>query len=270
MTTDLALPSDRARAQVAQHITQATAVEQARAVAEVQAAIVVAQQMPRDMGRAYAEMREACGRLALANRAFYNVKNRGTGPTVHLMRELARIWGNVNYGVHELRRDDEMHISEVQAFAWDQQTNVRSTRTFQNPHARMARGERTTLTDLTDIYLSNQNIGARAVRECIGTILPVAFVEEAQDICRRTLEHGEGVPLAERVAKMIRAFAPLGVTEARITRKLGRPRSAWSAADVADLAVAHTSITREGIPVEDVFPDAIDVSDLPDAEAVES
>lgn len=264
---DLALPSDRARAQITQHVTQATAVEQARAVAEVQAAIVVAQQMPRDMGRAYAEMRDACGRLALANRAFYNVPNRGTGPTVHLMRELARIWGNIDYGVRELRRDDEAHMSEVQAFAWDQQTNVRSTRTFQNPHARMKGRARQELTDLGDIYLSNQNIGARAVRECISTVLPVAFVDEAVDICRATLEKGEGVPLAERVSKMLAAFATLGITEARIERKVGRKRSAWGPGDLADLAVAHTSITREGIPVEDVFPNAVDVTDLPDAPA---
>ena len=72
-------------------VTQTTAVEQARAVAEVQAAVTVAQAMPRDINRAVAEMRDACGRTALASRAFYSVPNRGNGPTVHLARELARI-----------------------------------------------------------------------------------------------------------------------------------------------------------------------------------
>src|SRR5438128_2491865 len=79
-------------------ISQVTAVEQARAVAEVQAAIVVAQQVPRDKDRALAEMRDSCSRMALANRAFYEVKNRGNGPSVHLARELARTWGNPGYG----------------------------------------------------------------------------------------------------------------------------------------------------------------------------
>lgn len=37
-------------------ITQTTAVEQSRAVAEVQAAVVVAQQCPRDLARAEADM----------------------------------------------------------------------------------------------------------------------------------------------------------------------------------------------------------------------
>ena len=54
-------------------VTQVTAVEQARAIAEVQAAVVVAQQCPRDMSRAEGEMRDACGRIALAERAFYRV-----------------------------------------------------------------------------------------------------------------------------------------------------------------------------------------------------
>ena len=124
------------------HVTQATAVEQARAIAEVQAAVVVAQQCPRDMSRAEQEMRDATGRIALAQRAFYRVPNRGSGPSVHLARELARVWGNVQYGVHELRRDDTAGMSEIQAFAWDVQTNTRSTRTFQVPHQRMVKGER--------------------------------------------------------------------------------------------------------------------------------
>src|SRR6185369_10701708 len=120
-------------------VTQATAVEQARAVAEVAAAVQVAQMNPRDMNRAWAEMRAACDRLGLAEQAFYKVPNRGTGPSVHLARELARIWGNLDYGVHELSRDDVRAMSEVRAFAWDQQTNVRSSRTFQVPHQRMVK-----------------------------------------------------------------------------------------------------------------------------------
>lgn len=233
--------------------TQATAVEQTRAMAEVQAAVLVAQQVPRDIGRAFAEMRDACARAALADRAFYSVKNRGSGASVHLARELVRIWGNVDYGVHELRRDDTTGMSEIRAYAWDQQANNRSSRTFQVPHARMRDGERRPLTDLQDVYLNNQNIGARAVRECIFTVLPDDFVEEAKAICRNTLERGEGEPLAERVKKMIGAFKQLGVTQAQMEQKLGRKRSAWTAADVADMGVLYSSIDRRETTVDEEF-----------------
>ena len=255
-TTAVALPSDMTLAQRATTISQQTAVEQARAVAEVQAAVIVAQQVPRDIVRARAEMRDACGHKALAERAFYRVPNRGNGPSVHLARELARIWGNIDYGVKELRRDDLAGESEVQAYAWDVQTNTRSTRSFVVPHARMKAGKRTPLVDLGDIYLSNQNVGARAVRECIFTVLPVEFTEEAQDACRNTLEHGEGEPLEDRIAKMVKAFDGLGVKVAQIESKLDRKRSAWTAGDVAQMLITYKTITRDGLSVEDEFPPA--------------
>jgi hypothetical protein len=236
-------------------ITQTTAVEQSRAVAEVQAAVVVAQQCPRDLARAEAEMAASCGRLALANRAIYRVTNRGEGPSVHLARELARIWGNVTYGVHELRRDDEAGVSEIQAFAWDVQANVRSTRTFQVPHQRMAGGKRKALVDLTDVYLNNQNIGARAVRECIFTVLPTWFVEEAEERCRETLRNGDGKPLTERIADAVHAFEDnFLVKQAQLEDKLGRKRGQWDAGNVASLVVLFQSLQRGEVSVDEEFP----------------
>lgn len=236
------------------NLSQATAVEQARAVAEVQAAVYVAQANPRDLERAYAEMRQACSRLALAQRAFYTVPNRGHDKSVHLARALIRIWGNSDFGVRELHRDDVAGHSEILAYAWDQQLNSRASRSFQNPHARMKGGKREALTDLHDIYLSNQNIGARAVRECIFQILPDDFVEEAAGICRQTLEHGDGKPLADRIREMVAAFEKLGVNVARLETKIGRRRGQWTGQDLADAAVAYTSITRDGISADDLFP----------------
>lgn len=234
--------------------TQATAVEQARAVAEVAAAVQVAQQNPRDIRRAWADMQDACGRLALAERAFYKVPNRGSGPSVHLARELLRIWGNADAGVTELSRDDLRGMSEIRAHAWDQQTNVRQTRTIQVPHQRMVGRERKPLTDLTDVYLNNQNIGARMVRECIYTVLPADFVAEAQELCRKTIERGDGQPLPERITKMVGVFKELGISVARIETKVGRKRGQWTAADLADLRVVYGSIQRRETTVDDEFP----------------
>jgi hypothetical protein len=249
--TTVALPSDRNRPA---NISQATAVEQSRAVAEVQAAVVVAQQIPRDMDRALGDMRDSCGRTALANRAFYSVPNRGAGPSVHLARELARTWGNIQYGVHELRRDDTAGESEIQAFAWDLQTNTRSTRTFVVPHARMKGRARQALTDLGDVYLNNQNIGARAVRECIFTVLPAWFTEEAQDTCKRTLEHGDGEPLEQRLTKMTDAFKGIGITVKQLEDRLERKRGTWTASDVARMGVVFRSIQSGDADKDEEFP----------------
>lgn len=251
----------RADASALQHtaaiVSQATAVEQARAVAEVQAAVVVAQQVPRDAGRVWADMEHACKRRGLADRAFYSVRNRGTGPSVHLARELARIFGNVQYGVHELRRDDVAGMSEIQAFAWDVEKNVRSTRTFQVPHARMAKGERSPLTDLQDVYLNNQNIGARAVRECIFTVLPADFTDKAQELCHDTIRNGDGTPLADQITALIKGFADeFDVKLPRLEAKIGRPRSGWQPGDVASMRIAWGSLRRGELTIEDAFPQA--------------
>lgn len=234
-------------------VTQTTAVEQARAVAEVQAAVVSARNFPRDLDRATAEMRKSCGLLAMAERALYRVPSRGEGPSVHLARELARIWGNIQYGVHELRRDDRSGMSEVQAFAWDTETNARSTRTFQVPHQRMVKGARKDLNDLGDVYLNNQNVGARAVRECIFTVLPIWFTDEAEKLCRHTLKHGEGEPIKDRVSKAINAFGGVGVTKPQLEAKLGKDTDKWDEQDVASLLVTYQSIQRGEITVDEEF-----------------
>jgi len=252
MTVDLALP-ERTTA----NTSQATAIEQSRAIAEVKAAVFVAQQCPRDMGRAEGEMKDACGRLTLANRAFYRVPNRGNGPSVHLARELARIWGNIDYGVRELRRDEREGVSEIQAFAWDQQTNTRSSRSFIVPHQRMKAGKRQDLTDLGDVYLNNQNVGARAVRECIFTVLPTWFTEDAQTLCHKTIENGEGVPLPKRIEQMVTGFhAQFGVKVDQIEARLGRKRGQWDAGDVAQMQITYGSIQRGEMAADEEFPNA--------------
>ncbi len=243
-------------------VTQTTAVEQSRAVAEVQAAVVVAQQCPRDATKALDEMRTSCRTKGLAERAFYSVPNRGSGPSVHLARELARIWGNVQYGVKELSRDDAAGMSEVLAFAWDVQTNTRSERTFQVPHERMKGRDRQKLTDLGDIYLMNQNVGARAVRECIFTILPPWLVEEAQDVCHATLRDGGGKPLAQRVSEAVGAFDRIGVSVERLERTVGRPSARWTDGDVARLGIDFRSVERGEVDAGELFPDAVSAADL--------
>ena len=259
MTTRTDLESLARPAAPIASLTQATAIEQARAVAEVQAAVTVAQAIPRDVSRAVGEMRDACGRKALADRAFYSVPNRGNGPSVHLARELARIWGNLDYAVRELRRDDEAGESEVLATAWDQQTNVRSSRSFIAPHQKMvgkgAAKKREKILDLEDVYRNNQNAGAKAVRECIFAVMPRWFVEEAQTLCRQTLDKGEGVPLESRIAAMAKAFDGIGVSVARLEAKTRKRRGQWDAGDVAQLGIDYTSVTRDGVDADSLFPE---------------
>lgn len=237
--------------------SQGTVIEQTRAVAEVAAAVRVARDFPRDMDRVMSEVVDLCGRLPVAERAFYTVPNRGSGMSVHIARELGRIYSNVDYGVRELRRDDIAGESEMQAWAWDQEQNVRSSRSFIQPHQRMKAGKRQALTDLNDIYLANQNTAARAVRECLFTILPGSLLTEAERLLRATLEHGEGKPMAQRRSEAITAFDSLKITEKQLVSHLGAAVKDWAPADLAELARIYTSVTVDGIPVVDFFPEPV-------------
>ena len=158
-----------------ERVGQGTAVEQSRAVAEVQAAIYVAQQCPRNISAAIEEMRQSCRQPFLAERAFYRFPRAGgavTGASVHLARALASCWGNVDYGLVEMRRDDVYGESEMKAYAWDVEKNTRTSSTFIVPHKRDQKGGPKDLKDMRDIYENNANNGARRVREAIFAILP--------------------------------------------------------------------------------------------------
>src|SRR5690606_26594542 len=177
-----------------------------------------------------------------------------TGASVHLARELARVWGNVQYGLVEMRRDDEYGQSEMQAFAWDVQTNSRNSSTFIVPHRRDTKNGPKQLTDMRDIYETNANNGARRVRAAIFAILPPWFVEEAKELCNQTLRDGGGKPLAQRVADAIKTFEGIGITADRIENRLDRLSTKWTEHDVAQLIVIYKSTQRGEVTTEDEFP----------------
>lgn len=241
-------------------VSQATAIEQSRAIAEVQAAVVVARQFPREVQLARRQMLDSCAMQAVAERAFYSYPRAGatvSGESIHLARELARCWGNLQYSIVELSRNTVLGQSEILAYAWDLESNTRSAHTFIVPHKRDKKTGIETLTDLRDVYENNANNGARRVRECIFAVLPPFFVQEAKTVCYRTLEKGGGEPLPQRIGNMIAAFErQFGVSEDDIARKLGRASSRWSPADLARLGVVFRSLERGEITRDEEFPPA--------------
>ena len=263
MTTDIATGGNGRLVPHTQpaRVGQATAVEQSRAVAEVEAAIVVAMRYPRSVPAAVEAMREACRQSRLAEKAFFRFPRGGqtvSGPSIHLARELARVWGNFQYGTAEMVRDDNRGQSEMLAFAWDVQTNTRNSSTFIVPHMRDKKGGPELLTDMRDIYENNANNGARRVREAIYASLPTWFVEEAKDLCAQTLSDGGGKPLAQRVADAIATFGRIGISQAQMEAKLGQPHVKWIEQDVATLSVIYRSIQRGEISKDEEFPSAAD------------
>ncbi|MCI4045099.1 hypothetical protein [Streptomyces sp. TRM75563] len=239
-------------------VGQGTAVEQSRAVAEVQAAVLVARQFPRNEAVCIAKMQTACTQQELAQRAFFRFP-RGTsnvsGETIQLAKELARCWGNIQFGVAELRRDEEYGESEMQAWAWDMESNERSSTTFIVPHARWANNRAQKLADFRDVYENNANNGARRLREMIFTVLPVWYIEQAKTACANTLATGAGdVPRPQRIAQAISSFEGIGITADQIETKLGRKSDKWTDVDLGQLQVIFQSIQRGEVTKDEEFP----------------
>lgn len=229
--------------------TQAMSTVQAdsqRAVAEVQAALVIAKQFPRNPIEAYDRVMNACQRPGLAQSAVYSYARGGSsisGPSIRLAEMLAQNWGNIQYGIREL--SSENGESTVEAFAWDVETNTRQTKVFQVPHIRYTRQGTKKLTDPRDIYELVANNGARRLRACILGVIPGDVVDAAVDQCERTI-HASADTSPEGVQKLIKAFEQFGVSKEDIESFIQRRVDAITPANVVSLRKIFTSL-RDGM-----------------------
>jgi len=218
-------------------------VEIHRAVAEVQAALLIAKRFPRNKAEAFEKIIATCCRTEFAEAATYSYPRGGqtiTGPSIRLAEEMARAWGNVEFGIRELAQyDDE---TEMESFCWDTETNVRSKQTFRVKHERHTRQGITELTDPRDIYENNANLGARRLRSRILAIIPPDVVNEALKQCKLTVAGDATVPLSEKIRGVVRKFATAGVTGKHLERRLGHRIDEMLPDEYADLVAAYNSI----------------------------
>ena len=225
-------------------VTQAT--ESSRAVAEVQAALFIARTNPRDQKRAMDRILNACCRPSLAESAIYAYARGGssiTGPSIRLAEAVAQQWGNMQFGIREL--SNQGGKSEVQAFAWDVETNTRREITFTVPHVRHTKKGSYKLEDPRDIYELVANQGARRLRACILAVVPGDVVEAAVNQCQITLQSHTDVT-AEGIKKLIEAFEPMGVTKTQIEKFCQCRAEAIKPAQIVRLRSIYTSL-RDGM-----------------------
>lgn len=237
------------------NINQGTvAIESSRAVAEAQGKLVIAKRFPRDEVQAFADMKKACQRKGLAEKAFYSYP-RGSetvsGPTIRLAEELARCWRNIEYGIKELSQDNGK--SEMQAFAWDLEANTMSVQNFTNPHAREVKGKIRQLTSLRDIYENNANMAGRRLRARILAVLPADFVEAAVLECKKTLAGKNDIPIGDRVRNMVVEFEKIGVTQDMIEKRLGRKLDTMNGDDLTDFVGIYNSLKEKNTTIADWF-----------------
>lgn len=221
-------------------------VENQRAMAEVQGAIILAKKFPRNQIEALDRIMTACQRPGLAEQAVYEYARGGSsisGPSIRLAEAIAQNWGNLQFGIRELeQRNGE---STVEAFCWDMETNVRQVKTFQVKHERHTKKGSYKLADPRDIYELTANQGARRLRAAILAIIPGDVIESAVNQCEETLK-AKADTSPEALKKLVDAFAVLNVTKEQIEKRIQRRLDTITAAQLVQLRKVYNSM-RDGM-----------------------
>lgn len=248
----LPLP-DSGNAALAAHNNQAAApvsavasTDQQRAIAEAQAALVIAASRPRDEIAARERLLTACSRLNLAKGALYEYergKETVSGPSIRLAEAAARAWGNMTYGFREMSR--EQGKSEVEAYAWDLETNTKAVRQFAVRHWRDTKKGGYALKEERDIYELVANYAQRRVRATILEIIPGDVIEDAVRQCETTMKAEVG-DIKEARKNMLSVFQPFGVLQEHIEARLGHRLDAIQAGEILRLWKIYNNI-KDGV-----------------------
>lgn len=217
-------------------------VEQQRAIAEVQAAMIVARSMPRDLVVVRDMIAQDCTDLSLAEEAEYEYSRGGTkitGPSIRVLEACARRWGNMESGVREVSRHDG--FSDCEAYAWDMETGYRDKRGFIVKHWRDTKTGGYQLTDERDIYELTMNQGQRRKRAAMEAIIPKAIVDDALRQCQITLKTKIDIT-PESIAAMVKAFAAFEVSKEHIEKRIQRHMDAITPALVIQLRRIYNSL----------------------------
>lgn len=203
-------------------ISAAAEVEAQRAIAEVQASMAIAKRFPRNKMQATEEILRDCCRVSLAEVAIYQYSRGGSdisGPSIRLAEAIAQSWGNIVFGWKEISRSNG--VSEIEAYAWDLEKNIKRPIQFTVRHWRDTKKGGYALEDERDIYELCANQASRRIRSCILSIIPGDVVEAAKEQCEATLKDKTQIT-AESIKKMLEAFSAFDVTQAQIEKRIQR------------------------------------------------
>lgn len=226
-----------------------------REMEEVKGQIFMAKQFPRNTMQAEARILDACKRKSLAESAIYSYPRGGqrvSGPSIRLAEVVAQNWGNISFGIKELKQENGE--SEVMAYAWDLETNVRQEKIFTVKHERHTKKGVNYLTDSRDIYELVANNGARRLRSCILAIIPGDIIDNAVLECEKTLTNQNDRPLADRLKEAFKLFKEnYDITQDMIEARFGYKTSAFTERNLIDLGGIYRSLKDGMSKVEDWF-----------------
>lgn len=218
-----------------------------RTLGEVQVAVMMAKQFPRDKIAAKDKLMNDCCREGLAAVSMYSYSRGGTdinGPSIRLAEAAKNAWGNMQSGWREVGRQivGGVGFSEVEAFGWDCENNTRESLTFTVKHWRDTKSGGYALKEERDIYELCANQAARRERACILKLIDGDMIEDAMRQCQLTLATKvKATP--ENIASMVQKFADdFGVTKEQIEKRVQRRIEAINGSLMVSLGKIYNSL----------------------------
>lgn len=242
--------------------------DQGRAIAEVQAAMIIARQSPRNQIAVMDKIINACTRPSLADAAVYQYSRGGSdisGPSIRLAEAIAQQWGNIQFGFNELSRGldhDGVTYSEIGAYAWDLESNTRRPLQFRVRHWRDTKKGGYALKDERDIYEMIANQAQRRVRACILAVIPGDVTEAAVKQCEITLKATADTS-TDGIKKLLDAFDVFGVTKDQIEKRIQRKIVSIQPAQVVNLKKVYASL-RDGMSSPDEWFEMVETKTTDD------
>lgn len=237
-----------------QQVNAGTKIQESKGIAQIQAAMLIAKQFPRNENQCYINIIESCKRPSLADQAVYAYPRGGkmvTGASIRLAEVLAQKYGNIHIEISIVSQDNDK--TEAMATAIDMESNYVVSQGFTVPHQRTTKQGMKKLTDERDIRELVQNIGSRILRGCILRVIPGDITEEALKQCERTQATSD-VPVKEQVRNMVKAFDELGVKVEHLEKRLGHNLDATIPAEIVTLKSVYKSI-KDGMAAREDFFD---------------
>lgn len=236
-----------------------------RTLGEVQVAVMMAKQFPRDKIAAKEKLTTDCCREGLAAKATYTYNRGGTeivGPTIRFAEAAKNAWGNLQSGYRELTRSvghDGVGVSEIEAFAWDTENNTRESTVFIVRHWRDTKKGGYALKDERDIRELLSNQAKRVERTCILNSIDGDIIEDGLKQCETTLTTNVKVT-PERLENMLKSFAEFGVSKDQIEKRIQRRYDAINPPLLISLTKIFNSI-KDGMSKAEEWFEPIETDD---------
>ncbi|MEE8468853.1 MAG: hypothetical protein V3T22_10370 [Planctomycetota bacterium] len=230
-----------------------------KAKAMVQARIVQALNRPRNTMTCRTRILQACQRPRFAEAARYQVKNRGSGPSIRFAEEFARDWDNLFTETVIVYDDEEKRIVHTESTDLETNTSFGFDVVIEKTVERNSAGGREVLATRKNTYgkdvyilrateeevLTKANSAvSKAMRTNILRHCPSDIQEEAMEVCITTVRDRDAKDPDAAKKALIDAFVRLNVMPDDLAAYLGGPIAQASPAQLTELRGVWTLLNE--------------------------